>query len=171
MTPNYFKIKNKFHPVLSLNHILFHSRSILFLSLIFIANCANSDNKHLDDIRNSLNKRAIAIIYKINNDDKTSEQYADWSVNLNDFTHDNPKKYIVYKASAVIDQALKSSKISHSNNYTLFLKNGKPSYLYDGVIVEHMVYMANDEAYTKSSISPMSKVFLPDIINLAPGQL
>ncbi len=134
--------------------------------MIFITGCANSDNKDLDEISNSLNKGVIVIIYQMDNNDKKSEQYADWSANLNDFVHDNQKKYHVYKSSTAISQTLKSNKISHPNNYTLFLKKGKPSYLYDGVIVERMVYMAIDEAYTKNSISPMSEAFLPAVFNL-----
>ncbi len=137
---------------------------------MFITGCANSgaldkiDSQNFKNLKTDLAQGKAIIIYKMNNNDKTTEQYADWSSNLNDFVNDKSNIYAVYRATADIDNTLKLNNIKPADNYTLFIKNNNSSYFYKGVIVEMMVYMAIDDIYTKNKKTPMTEAFLPDMI-------
>ncbi len=137
---------------------------------MFITGCANSgaldkiDSQNFKNLKSDLAQGKTVIIYKMNNNDETTEQYADWSSNLNDFMRDKSNIYVVYRATADIDNTLKLNNIKPADNYTLFIKNDNSSYFYKGIIVEMMVYMAIDEVYTKNKITPMAEAFLPDIV-------
>jgi len=100
------------------------------------------------------------------NTDKTTEQYADWAGYLNDFASDKTDTYITYPANKAFNTKLSKSKINADGNYTVFIKQGKPTYFYDDVVLEPMVYMAIDNAFSGKKLSPMDNAFLPDVIRL-----
>ncbi len=100
------------------------------------------------------------------NTDKKSEQYADWSAYLNNFTENRMNTYAVHKADKKFNEKLLSLNIDSDGNYSVFIKQGKATYYYNDVVLEPMIYMAIDNAYSGKQLSPMDKAFLPDAINL-----
>lgn len=100
------------------------------------------------------------------NQDKTSEQYADWAAYLNEFSSSKPDTYRFYKTNVAFNKKLNKHKANIENSYTLFLKKGKPDYFYEGVIVEMAVYMTVDFAYTGKPLTPMHEAFLPVEIDI-----
>ena len=141
---------------------------LLIISLAIVSSCANSSSadKLLSKIENELNQGKTVIIYKMPNQDKTSEQYADWSANLNDFSSSKANTYRFHKSTTAFDKQLSRHKANLPDSYTVFLKKDKPGYFYEGVIVEMAVYMTVDFAYTGKPLSPMHEAFLPDEIDL-----
>jgi len=149
----------------------FLNRFILLLALSAISGCVNSessrsDNTLIANIKNDLDRDIVVIIYKMHNRDRTSEQYADWSANLNNFISANSDHYKVYESDKDFDTKYLRKYNKKTENYTLFIKKGKSGYFYNGVIVESMVYMAVNSAYFKSTLSSVDKAFLPDQLKI-----
>ncbi|MCW8935351.1 MAG: hypothetical protein OQK98_11560 [Gammaproteobacteria bacterium] len=144
------------------------SKLFIFLTFIIASGCANSDtpsDKLLSSIDESIKQGKTVIVYQMNNMDKTSEQYADWSAYLNSFMEEKANTYKVYSANKAFNTKLSKIKIDTGSSYTIFLKQGKPTYYYDDVIVEPMVYIAVDNQYSAKKLSAMDTAFLPDVIN------
>jgi len=144
----------------------------ILLAFIIASGCANSgtpsshSDKLLSSINESLKLGKTVIVYQMKNTDKTSEQYADWAGYLNDFASDKKDTYITYPANKAFNMKLSKSKINSEGNYTVFIKKGKPTYFYDDVILEPMVYIEIDNAFSGKKLSPMDNAFLPDAIRL-----
>ena len=150
---------------------LFLRKVFIFLTFIIASGCANSDipktdiDTLLSNIEQDIKQGKVVIVYQMKNTDKTSEQYADWATYLNDFMKAKADTYKTYSANKSFNTKLSTIKINTDSNYTVFLKQGKTSYYYDGVIVEPMVYIAIDNKYSEKALSGMDNAFLPDVIN------
>ena len=119
----------------------------------------------IDRIHKQLSQGQVVVIYQMLNDDKTSEQYADWSGYLNDFSSTHTAGYQFYEANQHLNEILANNQIDVSDSYTLFLKQGHPSYFYQGVVVEAMVYYVVDQAYAGLLIDSY-KAFLPTAVTV-----
>ncbi|RDH85976.1 MAG: hypothetical protein DIZ80_00440 [endosymbiont of Galathealinum brachiosum] len=150
----------------------FLKKIFIFLALIAVSGCANSDipslqtDKSISNIDKSIRQGKIVIVYQIKNTDKTSEQYADWSAYLNDFTDNKANIYVVHNTSKAFNKKLSSLNINIDGNYSVFIKQGKATYYYDSVILEPMIYIAIDNAFSGKQLSPTDKAFLPEAIKL-----
>lgn len=154
-----------------MNQTTILNKIILLLGLALVTGCANSGSTSsetdtlLISIENSLNQGQTVIVYQMKNTDKSSEQYADWAEYLNDFSANNASTYKAYASNKALNKKLENKKINTTDKYTLFLKKGKPSYFYDGVIVEAMVYLAVENAYSEKPLSTMYQAFLPEVVD------
>jgi len=154
-----------------LKNNLLISKFFIFLTFAIASGCANSDtpsaqsNELLSSIDESIKQGKTVIVYQMKNMDKTTEGYADWSAYLNDFMRDKANTYKAYAANKAFNTKLSKIKINTDSSYTVFLKHGKPTYYYDDVIVEPIVYIAIENKYSGNALSPMDKTFLPDVID------
>lgn len=152
-----------------INNSLFN-RLFILLTLAVLSSCANSDSSETDvflsNIKKDLAQGKTVVVYQMLNKDKTSEQYADWASYLNDFITSQVSNYKVYASDMALNTRLLNKKMNIANSYTLFLKKGKASYFYAGVIVEPMVYMAVENSYSNGAASPMLLAFLPEVIEI-----
>jgi len=155
-----------------LKNNLLLNKLYIFLILAIISGCGNSDSSEtkndtlLSNIEKNLDQGKGIIVYQMTNNDKSSEQYADWASYLNDFTSSQTFNYVVYESSKELNTQFINEQANVTGSYTLFLKRGKPTYFYDGVIVESMVYMAVDEIYSNGALPPMFQVFLPGVLEI-----
>ena len=84
-----------------------------------------------------------------------SEQYADWSNYLNQFSSDVGKGYVFHKLSMDKLNKLVINADKFNKNYSMiFMKKGKPSYFYKGPIVEPQVYKFVQLTYSGKPIKP-----------------
>jgi len=137
---------------------------MLAVTVNAISGSSNIDRLLLT-IHEQLVQGKVVVVYQMRNDDKNSEQYADWASHLNDFATEHNAYYQFHQATKVVNDNLNSQKINTDGSYTLFLKEGEPSYFYPDVTVEIMVYMAVDHAYA-GRLSKNSRIFLPDEIKV-----
>ncbi|MFT5658867.1 MAG: hypothetical protein ACI9KN_002148 [Gammaproteobacteria bacterium] len=120
----------------------------------------------LTTISQQLQQGKIVVIYQMRNDDKSSEQYADWASYLNDFATAHAADYRFHAVNKALNEKLASCGIEVSaTSYSLFLKQASPGYFYEDVIVEPMVYMAVDQAYGGLLTDEFS-AFLPDEVSV-----
>ena len=142
------------------------NKLFILIGLAIVSGCANStpSDELLSKIKKELNEGKTVIVYQMVNKDKTTEQYADWSAYLNDFSASKSKTYNFHETNKTLNAKLSKKQANISDSYTLFLKKGKSSYFYDGVILEAMVYMAVENSYANKTLSPMDQAFLPDEI-------
>ena len=144
---------------------------LIYLVLTITSGCANSDTPtaHFDELLSNIDKSIIqgktVIVYQMKNMDTTTEQYADWSAYLNDFMKEKSDNYKAFSANKAFNTKLSKIKINTDNSYTVFFKKGKPTYYYDDVIVEPMVYIAIDNKYSGKKLSAMDNAFLPEVID------
>jgi hypothetical protein len=157
--------------VTQLKNYLFLRRVLIIFLITFAAGCANSatpgaapDNL-LRKIETALGRGQAVIVYSMTNMDRTTEQYADWSANLNEFSSAHAGKYQVFSADEKFKKLLVKSNVGGSKEFTVFMKKDYPTYCYDGVVVEQAVYLAIDNKYSGKPLSAMDKAFLPNEIN------
>jgi len=141
----------------------------LFITIIIASGCAVSGTSLSDELLSSIDESIMqgktVIVYQMKNMDKTTEQYADWSAYLNDFMKEKSDNYKAFSANKAFNTKLSKIKINTDNSYTVFFKKGKPTYYYDDVIVEPMVYIAIDNKYSGKKLSAMDNAFLPEVID------
>lgn len=137
------------------------------LTLIIVSSSANSDEL-LSNIAKSIKQGKTVIVYQMKNRDETSEQYADWSAYLNSFMKEKATSYKAYSTNKAFNTELSKIKISTDSSYTIFFKQGKPTYYYNDVIIEPMVYIAIDNQYSGKNPTAIDSAFIPDIINFQP---
>jgi hypothetical protein len=124
----------------------------------------------LGTVRQELKQGKNVVVYHMKNSELDSEQYADWSAYLNDFASSKEKQYAFHSSDKGFDNFLKKNGVDIGGDYTLFMKKGDVTYYYDGVILESMVYMSVDNAYSKKPLTDMDKAFLPEAINIVVGE-
>ena len=122
-------------------------------------------DKLLASIDKDLNEGKVVVVYKMSNNDTSSEQYADWAAYLNELSSTGNANYKIYPTNEVFNRKLTISNITPDEDYTVFLKRGKPSYYYDGVIVEPMVYTAVYNSYSDVKLTDIDIAFMPDVID------
>lgn len=138
------------------------------LLIMTLANAADSHSGTADlltKIKSDLANGQAVIVYRMQNRDRASEQYADWAASLNQFYVTHRKNYRVYAASQVFDSELTRHNIKLRKSYTVFMKRGNPSYYYAGVILEKAVYLAVDNRYSGKPASALDRAFLPKTIS------
>jgi len=96
----------------------------------------------------------VVLVINANENDK-SEQYADWSHYLNQFSKDVGKNYIFHKISSVqLDKIIANKKEYHEEYSMIFLKKNMPSYFNKGAILEPQVYEFIRLLYAGKPIKP-----------------
>ncbi|MBI1422148.1 MAG: hypothetical protein GC149_01695 [Gammaproteobacteria bacterium] len=152
---------------------LFLRQLLLIFTIMLAVGCANSATpgtataELLKKIENTLGQGQAVIVYHMTNMDRTTEQYADWSASLNEFSSAHADKYKVFSADIKFKTMLVKSNFGRNKEFTVFMKKDYPTYYYDGVIVEQAVYIAIDNKYSGKPLSGMDKAFLPKEINFS----
>ena len=98
------------------------------------------------------------ILFSYDKSSQDSEAYSDWAEYLNEFSRHNNSNFSIQEITTTEKTAFNISP----NQFTLFIKQGYPSYLYHGFIVEPQVYTAVKKKYMKQELSNMDKSFLPE---------
>ncbi|MFK5915792.1 MAG: hypothetical protein QM484_15605 [Woeseiaceae bacterium] len=102
------------------------------------------------------------------NEKSKSEQYADWSHYLNEFSSEVGKNYTFHKLSTDKLKSIILNGEKFKENYSMiFMKKGKPSYFYGGPIVEPQVYKFVQLTYSGKPIKPKHlNQFSPEEVNI-----
>lgn len=139
----------------------------IFLSLILSACNTNTvANDFPSDYMITLNDEQVKaysngdsiLLYAYNKADFNDESYSDWSHYLNQFSEDTKGTFII--------REIKSNVLASNNkniveeNFSVFLKKGMPSYVYQGAIFESQVYTAIDNVYKARELTEEDKAFL-----------
>lgn len=97
-----------------------------------------------------------SVVLIINADEKSeSEQYADWSHYLNEFSSEVGNNYFFHKIStAKLNKIILKGEKFKENYSMVFMKKGKPSYFYSGPILEPQVYKFVKLTYLGKPIKP-----------------
>ena len=101
------------------------------------------------------------VLYSYEDDSLSSEAYADWDAYLNDFKKGHGKSYFYSKVTNNEFESIPSG----TSEFTLFLKKGHPTLLYDGFIVEPQVYTAVHRKFSKETLTNVDNAFMPNEIS------
>ncbi|VAW63242.1 hypothetical protein MNBD_GAMMA10-1658 [hydrothermal vent metagenome] len=110
-----------------------------------------------------------AVVFIINSIESTQdEQYADWSHYLNQFSTDNTRTYTFHKISKdKLSQVIHNSDKFNTPYSMIFMKNDRPSYFYEGPVIEPQVYRFIALTYKGEPIKPEYLTqFSPDEVSV-----
>lgn len=126
-------------------------RNTFTFVLVLISSSVFADHEFIEDLE--LGKSVVLII---NADEKSkSEQYADWSHYLNEFSSEVGNNYVYHKISTTkLNEIILNGEKFKENYSMIFMKKGKPSYFYSGPIVEPQVYKFVKLTYLGKPIKP-----------------
>ena len=126
-------------------------RNIFTFVLVLISSSVFADHEFIEELE--LGKSVVLII---NADEKSkSEQYADWSHYLNEFSSEVGNNYVYHKISTTkLNKIILNGEKFKENYSMIFMKKGKPSYFYSGPIVEPQVYKFVKLTYLGKPIKP-----------------
>ena len=147
-----------------MNYRLFLTKA--FACLLFASGLVQADTDLLDKVKRDLSSGHIVVVYQILNDDTASEQHADWAYYLNEFADSNKPLVKFYPADAAFNNRLSECNLDIADSYTLFLKKDASSFLYQGVVVESLVYQAVQAHYTEEELLPVHRAFIPDEVTV-----
>lgn len=152
---------------------LSQNKGVLFLLLLLVSACTGADtppspaDSLLGSIRQELVQGKVVVVYQMSNQGSDTEQYADWSAYLNDFSAHRKEQYRFHASDEVFNRFLTQNGVDTRSDYTVFLKKGSDSYFYNGVIVEPMVYSAVDKVYSSKPLTDMDRAFIPDVLDIS----
>lgn len=110
-----------------------------------------------------------AIVFIIDGAENTqSEQYADWSHYLNQFSSDNTKTYVFHKISKDKLKGIIHNADKYNTPYSMiFMKNGKPDYFYEGPVIEPQIYRFIELTYEGKPVKPEYLLqYAPDKVSI-----
>lgn len=139
-------------------------KNVFTLVLILISSSVFADHEFVKDLESG---KSVVLI--INADEKSkSEQYADWSHYLNEFSSEAGNNYVFHKIStAKLNKIILNGEKFKENYSMIFMRKGKPSYFYSGPIVEPQVYKFVQLSYLGKPIKPKYlNQFSPEEIEL-----
>lgn len=134
------------------------------ISLVVIS-CGQNFEKSEDPIPSSLPKtvkqayedgRSI-VLFSYREEITNSEAFADWGSYLEDFKEGKGSHFYYSKVNA--DKL--RTPTPEAEEFTLFLKKGYPTYLYEDLIVEPQVYTAVYKRYSGLELDDVDRAFLP----------
>ena len=135
---------------------------LLSLTACGINSRVATDNSILNNLSSetiaSYNNGKGVLLFKFEESAIGSEAYADWAEYLNEFKSANKSDLLIHEIN---NQEKEASNIA-TNEFTVFIKRGYPSYFYDGYIVEPQVYTAVHKVYAEQKLSDIDKSFLPE---------
>lgn len=139
-------------------------KNIFVFLLILISFSVYADHGFKKDLDSG---KSVVLIINANEKSK-SEQYADWSHYLNEFSSKVANNYVFHKLSTdKLKNIILDSEKFKENYSMIFMKKGKPSYFYSGPIVEPQVYKFVQLSYSGKPIKPeYLKQFAPEEIKL-----
>lgn len=141
----------------------------LFL-VIFTYSCSATTNKEILDltlpssidsnVRQAYNNGKAILLFGYSEKNSETEAYADWAGYLNDFKSRINNEFLIVRVNSKIlpDIFRQQPEISE---FSLFIKQGAPSYFYEGFIVESQVYTSVEHVYQGVQLTPEDKAFLP----------
>lgn len=139
-------------------------RNIFILLLTIISFSVYADHEFKKDLDSG---KSVVLIINANEKSK-SEQYADWSHYLNEFSSGAGKDYVFYKLSSdkLKDVILNGEKFKESYSM-IFMNKGNSSYFYSGPILEPQVYKFVHLSYSGKPIKPKHlSQFAPEKVNI-----
>lgn len=104
----------------------------------------------------------MLILYAYNDDAVDSEAFFDWQSYLNDFVANADVNAF---AERIDPSGSNLMTTLSSSEFTVFLKQGFPTYYYPDFIVEPQVYTAVETVYQEKGLSVENKAFLPEILD------
>lgn len=151
-------------------------RLLIIFSLFFLFSCStNSAKQSATSIISLLSEQGSdrysagygVVLFSYSNNIETTEAYADWASYLNDFKESNEGRWHFERVQQNDLGGINLDNTPHLNSlseFTVFLKKGKPVYIYSDLIVEPQVYISVKHAYDGVSLSDEDKAFLPSIM-------
>ncbi len=139
-------------------------KNIIFLLLLFVSSAVHAEHEFVKEL-----ETGKTVVFIINADEKSkSEQYADWSHYLNEFSSEVADSFVFHKISGVeLKKIIKNANNFKENYSMLFMKKGKPSYFYSGPILEPQVYKFVKLKYLNKPIKPKYlNQFSPDEVKI-----
>jgi len=139
-------------------------KNVFAVVLILISSSVFADHKFVKELESG---KSVVLI--INADEKSkSEQYADWSHYLNEFSSDVGDNYVFHKISTdKLNKIILNGEKFKENYSMIFMKKGKPSYFYRGPIVASQVYKFIHLSYSGKPIKPKYlKQFSPEEVKI-----
>lgn len=111
--------------------------------------------------------KVVVLVINANEHNK-SEQYADWSHYLNQFSRDVGNKYIFHKISSKrLGELIENSGKFEEKYSIIFMQKNKPSYFYKGAILEPQVYEYIKLSFEGKPIEPeYLKQFAPQKVKI-----
>ncbi|PCK08995.1 MAG: hypothetical protein COA42_06165 [Alteromonadaceae bacterium] len=96
---------------------------------------------------------------------EASEAYADWQGYLQDFKLTDGKEFYI---QAIDTETLLSltPNATQTEDFSLFIKKGSASYLYDDIIVEPQVYLAVVHAFAGQKLNEEDRAFIPEQVSV-----
>jgi hypothetical protein len=144
------------------------SKCLLILSVLFFITACTLNTvgvKNTPAINYLSNQSMVAykkgegvLLFSFRKDTQDTEAYSDWAEYLNDFKSNTGSSFSIFEITSKEKLTLNRDL----QDFSVFLKKGYPSYLYDGLIVEPQVYSAVYKIYTNQKLSHMDKSFLPE---------
>ena len=64
------------------------------------------------------------------------------------------------------NKRLEKARLNITDDYTLFLKYNEPSYFYETLLVESLVYLAVKNSYDQQKEPPVCKAFIRDEVTI-----
>lgn len=147
---------------------------LIFCLLIAISACGIvsthiKDNAIVNSLsvesQNSYNNGKGILLFSFIEAHRNTEAYADWAEYLNEFKFDSKSEFLIHQIEGQTKVALNIK----TDEFSIFLKEGYPTYFYDGLIVEPQVYTAVYKVYSKQELSGMDKSFLPEELCTSPA--
>lgn len=143
------------------------SKLLIIVSALFTFGCSENVLAEFD-LKKEL-ASGVAVVLIINaNEDANSEQYADWSHYLNQFSIKVGNKYIFHKVSSKgLNKLIVSQKEFYEEYSMIFIKKGQPTYFNQGAILEPQVYEFVKLSYAGKPIEPKYlEQFSPKKLNI-----
>ncbi|MCW8987133.1 MAG: hypothetical protein OQK75_05615 [Gammaproteobacteria bacterium] len=139
-------------------------KNIFVFLLVIFSSSIYADYDFKDDLESG---KAVVLIINANENSK-SEQYADWSHYLNEFSSGAGKNYTFHKLSAdKLRRTILNGEKFKEKYSMIFMKKGKPSYFYSGPIVEPQVYKFVHLTFSGKPIQPKYlNQFSPEIVTI-----
>ena len=116
-------------------------------------------------ITTAYDRGAALLLFAYDDGIAGTEAYADWSAYLNDVNTQSKAVFQIFrvKPNALVTAIPMTRELTE---FTVFLKKGMPTYLYEDLIVEPQVYTAVEHVYEELPITNENKAFLPEEVIL-----
>lgn len=117
------------------------------------------------DIKDAYDNDQAILLYYFTPKTKGTEAYADWSAYLDDFKRSLGADFYI-RSFDISELRSLVKNTSSVEDFSLFLKDGHPTYLYPDVILEPQVYRAVFHSYSGQPITDEDRAFMPEKVDL-----
>ncbi len=143
----------------------------LFGLILSLGACAqHSERSELpaglsQDIKDAYDSDQAILLYYFDPKARESEAYADWSAYLENFKRSEGADFYIRSFDISELRSLVDNTKSVID-FSLFIKDGHPSYLYSDVILEPQVYRAVFHSYSGQQMTEEDRAFVPEQVDL-----